>query len=405
MDVSIVGGGVSALVLALMLHARGVQCHIFEASDHADRDADGDGVDLHPNAAAELDLLGLGRSLDRIGVRAERVIFKTSQGLDILARDASHLMVGWGALHRLLHSEVLRRIGAEHVHYGHRFESVARTSRGLCAQFLTATDAVQGEPFDVLIGADGIGSALRRDLFPDDPPPTWDGIMTWRGTTWAPAIRGGASKVVAGGTGLQVTLTPIMAKSAFPNSRLTSWTLAAAVGDETTPMGATDWSQTVAPDALLPMIEGQVFLPELDLADLIRSTKTITAHPMCDRAPLPRWSYGRVTLLGDAAHPLAPTEMHGATQAILDARMLADLLCKADDPETALEAYDKARRPLTSAIQTASRNGGPSQVIDMIEERAPGGFYDVHDVADPTELHALLGDYTALPAFSSNDSS
>jgi 2-polyprenyl-6-methoxyphenol hydroxylase-like FAD-dependent oxidoreductase len=122
---------------------------------------------------------------------------------------------------------------------------------------------------------------------------------------------------------------------------------------------------------------------------------------MCDRDGLPRWSHGRVTLLGDAAHPMYPVGSNGASQAILDARDLADRLAEGGDPVAALKAYDDARRPATSAIVEANRSGGPERVIDFVEERAPDGYADVHDIATAEELRAIVGDYESLAGFAS----
>ena len=144
------------------------------------------------------------------------------------------------------------------------------------------------------------------------------------------------------------------------------------------------------------MAEGHLSVPEMDIRELIRATEEIFVYPMCDRDGLPRWTHGRVTLLGDAAHPMYPVGSNGASQAILDARDLSDRLAEGGDPAAALEAYDAVRRPATAAIVAANRKGGPEGVIDFVEDRAPEGYEDVHDVATEAELRAIVGDYEVL---------
>jgi 2-polyprenyl-6-methoxyphenol hydroxylase-like FAD-dependent oxidoreductase len=223
----------------------------------------------------------------------------------------------------------------------------------------------------------------------------------WRGAAWWPRFLDGQSMIVAGGMARKLVLYPIAHDPDRPGEALTNWVVCAKVGDAATPIPAReDWSRRAPAEEALAMAEGHLSVPETDIFALIRATDEIFVYPMCDRDGLPRWSHGRVTLMGDAAHPMYPVGSNGASQAILDARDLADRLAEGGDPVAALLAYDAARRPATAAIVEANRSGGPERVIDFVEERAPeGGFADVHDVATADELRAIVGDYEALAGF------
>ncbi|MEM8855382.1 MAG: FAD-dependent monooxygenase, partial [Pseudomonadota bacterium] len=141
-------------------------------------------------------------------------------------------------------------------------------------------------------------------------------------------------------------------------------------------------------------------LPDIDLAGLIKGADAFYEYPMCDRDPLPRWSYGRTTLLGDAAHPMYPVGSNGSAQAILDAKALAQHLIAAPDAVTALTAYDEERRPKTAEIVHLNRKGGPERVIDVVTERAPQGFDKLEDVVSEDELRAIVGNYAGKSGFS-----
>ena len=256
------------------------------------------------------------------------------------------------------------------------------------------------ETGDILIGADGIHSTVRGAFYPDQGPPAWNGVLMWRGATWWPEFLDGATMIVAGGMAHKLVLYPIARDEGRPGEVLTNWVVCAKLGDASTPIpGRDDWSREGTPEEALEMAEGHLSVPEVNITELIRATDAIYVYPMCDRDGLPRWSHGRVTLLGDAAHPMYPVGSNGASQAILDARDLADRLADGGDPVAALSDYDAARRPATAAIVTANRSGGPEGVIDFVETRAPDGFKDVHDVATPEELRAIVGDYEALAGF------
>ena len=131
---------------------------------------------------------------------------------------------------------------------------------------------------------------------------------------------------------------------------------------------------------------------------MIRAAETVLEFPMVDQDPLPSWGFGRATLLGDAAHPMYPMGSNGASQAILDARCLADGLAGAPAP-AALRSYEAERLPATAGIVRSNRAGGPERVIDLVASRAPQGFADIAAVATEAELADITQGYARLAGF------
>ena len=407
MRVVIVGAGIGGLTLALMLHRRGIAARVYEQA-RAVREL-GVGVNTLPHAIRDLAALGLLPALDAAAIRTKTLIYKTAQGRDIVAQprglDAGHeapqFSIHRGRLQTLLHDAVTERLGPDAVVTDRRLTAFARRGRVVDATFESRDGAAETVRADVLVGADGIHSTVRAAFHPDQGPPRWNGIQMWRGAAWRPRFLDGRSMIVAGGMARKLVLYPIAHDPARPHEALTKWVVCAKLGDADSPIPAReDWSRKAPAAEPLAMAEGALSIPELDIADLIRATDEIFAYPMCDRDPLPRWSFGRVTLLGDAAHPMYPVGSNGASQAILDARALADRLAAAEGRVAdALRAYDAERRPATAAIVEANRVGGPERVIDLVESRAPDGFANVEQVARPEELRAIVGDYQTLAGF------
>ena len=244
---------------------------------------------------------------------------------------------------------------------------------------------------DVLIGADGIHSFVREKLFPNEGPAHWNGTMLWRGAVDWPQFWTGRSMAIAGGMEAKFVLYPIGAGTA-PDRRLTNWAVMAKVSEGGPPPAKEDWSRPGRWEDLGPHLK-RFRLPYVDVSHLIEATGEFWEYPLCDRDPLPRWSHGRVTLLGDAAHPMYPVGSNGASQAILDARCLGDWLARAEHPMHALAAYEAERLPPTAQIVRMNRKGGPEGVIDAVETLAPDGFGNIDDVLS---LRAAHGDRARL---------
>ena len=227
--------------------------------------------------------------------------------------------------------------------------------------------------------------------------------MLWRGAVEWPVFADGRTMLIAGGMRAKFVLYPIHADPARPATRLTNWVVQArvATGDGPPPRRE-DWSRPGAAADLLPLVQDNFHLGGLGLLDpleLIAVSGTFYEYPMCDRDPLPRWSFGRVTLLGDAAHPMYPVGSNGASQAVLDGVALAQHLSGGADVVAALAAYDSERREATEGVVLTNRKGGPERVIDVIEERAPEGFADIERVATHAEREAIVRGYAVMAGF------
>jgi 2-polyprenyl-6-methoxyphenol hydroxylase-like FAD-dependent oxidoreductase len=237
-------------------------------------------------------------------------------------------------------------------------------------------------------------------LYPREGAPIWNGTMLWRGALDWPVYGDGRTMMIAGGNDAKFVLYPIHADPGRPEVRLTNWAVMARIADGTQPPPRReDWNRPGEREEVLPFVRDRFRLGFIDPARLIAETEAIYEYPCCDRDPLTRWSFGRVTLLGDAAHPMYPVGSNGASQAILDARALARHLASANAIPAALAAYDAERRPATAAIVLSNRKGGPERVIDLVEARSPEGFNDVENIASHTEREAMVRGYASMAGY------
>jgi 2-polyprenyl-6-methoxyphenol hydroxylase-like FAD-dependent oxidoreductase len=401
MKVLIVGAGIGGLATALFLHDAGIESEIYERSP-AIREL-GVGINALPLAVAPLAGLGLLDRLDEVAVRTSELFYCHRLGQVVMRRpcgldagfDVPQLSVHRGRLQGVLLRAVRDRLGPDAVRTGHRFVGFEQDGDGVRATFTDPAGAPLGErEGDVLLGTDGIHSTVRATFFPDEGPPRWNGVMMWRGATDWPPFLTGRSMIVAGGNAAKLVLYPI-GRGGSPGTVLTNWAICIRTGEPgDPPPRREDWSRPGDPEELGPHI-ARFHTPHLDLPGLVAATPTMYEYPMCDRDPLPRWSHGRVTLLGDAAHPMYPMGSNGAGQAVLDAVAFTRHLTSGSAPETALAAYEDERLPTTREIVLRNRVGGPEMVIDEVERRAPDGFDRLDDVIDPAELEAIVKSYAA----------
>jgi 2-polyprenyl-6-methoxyphenol hydroxylase-like FAD-dependent oxidoreductase len=406
MHVLIVGGGIGGLATALSLHEGGIRCTVFEQVREL-REL-GVGINTLPHAIKELAALGLLPALDRAGIRTHELIYANRFGQVVWRElrgtdagfDSPQFSIHRGKLHGVLLEAVRERLGADAVRTGSRLVSFSERGDRVVARFerRDAGDAFEAEG-DALIGADGIHSTVRAAFYPNDGPPIWNGMMLWRGAADWPVYVDGRTMVIAGGMGQKFVFYPIHADPAAPAHRLTNWAVMARTGDGgDLPPRREDWNREGRLDEVEPFVRDRFRLDFVDPLSLIRASGAFYEYPMCDRDPLPRWSFGRVTLLGDAAHPMYPVGSNGASQAVLDARALARHLRSGDVP-AALADYDAERRPMTAEIVLNNRKGGPERVIDVLEERAPDGFTDVDAVAPYAEREAIVRGYASIAGF------
>lgn len=407
MHVLIAGAGIGGLTTALMLHARDIPCTIRESSREM-REV-GVGINILPHAIRELDELGLLDALDRVAVRTSYLHYYTRTGQEVWSEprgmlaghDVPQFSIHRGRLQKVLYDAVLARLGSGAVECGRRLAGFVQDESGVTAQFL---DSGEGGPAqilrgDVLICADGIHSAGRRHFYPDEGPPSWNGVSMWRGAAVAPPWRDGTVMAIGGGLGGKLVLYPIAPPE--PDGRqLMNWVVNIRTKDPAvSPPPPDSWSRKVPLATVLPHAR-RFSVPDYDIQALVRATSEIFEYPMADRDPLPRWSFGRVTLLGDAAHPMYPVGSNGASQAVLDARSLADALKTQPHPRAALWVYEADRRPKTADIVVQNRKGGPEGVIDAVEKLAPAGFDDIDSVLSYADREALVKGYAAMAGFS-----
>jgi 5-methylphenazine-1-carboxylate 1-monooxygenase len=406
MTVLIAGGGVGGLTLALMLHARGIKSIVFEQASEI-REV-GVGINTLPHAIKELATLGLLPALDAIAIRTKELIYINRLGQEVWREtrgtDAGfefpQFSIHRGRLQKVIYDAVIEKLGRGAVRTGLRLAGFVQDEGGVTAHFTdarfgTSSETVRG---DVLISADGIHSVARRHFYPKEGPPSWQGVVLWRGATEWPQFLTGRSMFIGGGMGAKLALYPI-APGSTPTTRLTNWAIAIRIADgATTPPPKDSWSRVGRMDEVVPYAR-RFKVPGVDVEALVRATPVCYEYPMCDRNPLPRWSFGRVTLLGDAAHPMYPVGSNGAAQAILDARALADALQKADHPMQALGMYEDERSAKTAEIVRLNRTGGPERVIDEVEKLAPAGFEYVDRVLSRAEREAIVKGYAGKAGF------
>ena len=404
MKVIIIGGGIGGLATALMLHARGIDCEIYEQSD-AVREL-GVGINTLPHAIRELAELGLLDRLDAVAVRTYELFYTNRFGQEIWREprgtDAGYeypqFSVHRGRLQAVIYDAVRSRLGESRIHTGHRLGAFTQDDAGVTAYFFDRNGSHRATARgDVLVGADGIHSAVREALYPNEGPARWNGSMLWRGAIDWPQFLTGRSMVIAGGMAAKLVIYPI-AEGSRPNHRLTNWAVLVKIAEPGVPPRKEDWSRLGRLEELMPHVQ-RFRIPYVDAKALIEASTEFWEYPLCDRDPLPHWSHGRVTLLGDAAHPMYPVGSNGASQAILDARCLADRVVGAEHPWHALWTYEQERLPITAQVVRMNRKGGPEGVIDAVEERAPDGFSNVDDVLPFEQRKAIVRGYASTAGF------
>lgn len=397
MKAIIVGAGIGGLSLALSLHAAGVAAQVHEAV--AELKPLGVGINLLPHAVRELTELGLGPALAELGVETEALAYANRHGQEIWREPRGrHAGYGWpqysihrGRLQMMLFDAVRARLGVDAVRLGDAAVGVDPDS-GVVT--LASGKTAQG---DVVVAADGIHSVLRAQFYPDEGPPIWNRRVLWRGVTQDAPFLGGATMIMAGHQDMKFVAYPIDPAVAARGASLINW-IAELRFPDTVEWRREDWNRPGVLADFLPRFEGWDF-GWLDVPRIIAGAERIFEYPLVDRDPAPRWTFGRVTLLGDAAHPMYPIGSNGASQSVLDARTLAYELATEGDVLAALGAYEAARRPPTTAIVLANRGNGPEQVMQLAEERAPNGFADVHEVLSRDELEAAAQAYKKVAGF------
>jgi len=407
MFVAIVGGGICGLSLALNLNERGIACCVYERAPEIK--PLGVGITLLPHAMREFSTLGLGDELLRVGIENRDCRFFNRFG-QLIYREDRGKFAGYpfpevgihrGRLHVILYEAVQKRLGEAAVVTDCECIGLDQDDAGATVHFKQTTS---GNPrgsvrADVVIACDGINSALRKQFYPDDKI-AFSGINTWRGVARHKPILGGRTYMRIGSilTG-KIVIYPIIDDVDGSGEQLINWM--AEIKRDTTEQN--DWNKPGNLRDFFPLYESWRF-DWLDVAQMIRDADQILEYPMVDKDPVHRWTFGRVTLAGDAAHPMYPRGSNGAAQAAIDARTLADLLEKESDPREALKAYDKARVEPAAKVVRTNREQPPDFINIKVEELVGDKPFDnLENYITQDELRALSENYKRIAGFALTD--
>jgi 5-methylphenazine-1-carboxylate 1-monooxygenase len=396
MEVIIAGGGIGGLSLALSLHQAGIAVRVYEAV--RDPAPFGAGINLQPTAVRELTELGLADALAAAGLATRELSFFNKFG-QLICSEPRGLLAGYrwpqysihrGKLQMLLLRALRERIGPENFRGGFRFAAFEQRGDRVHARFRDSDGAELRDDADVLVGADGIHSAVRRQLYPAEGEPRFAKQILWRTAVDAEPFLGGSTMVIAGHFHQRIVAYPI-GSAATHGKLLTNLVCQMTVQNAAPPRE--DWNRRVAKEKVLEAFDGWRF-PWLDTPALIEQSPDFYEFPLVDRDPVSAWTHGRVTLIGDAAHPMQPVGSQAGSQAIVDARVLTGALIATSDPIEALAQYDAERRPAMNDITLRNRGFGPEAAMQLAEERAPHGFARIEHVISREELDSIARSFT-----------
>jgi len=403
--VIIAGGGIGGLATALTLHQIGVPFTVYEAV--RELAPLGVGINIQPNAVRELNDLGIGQDLlDTVGLPAREWALVGLNGNDIYSEPRG-LEAGYkwpqyavhrGQFHMMLYRTLIERAGHHVVRQGHRVTGYERNTDGTVTALIQRADGtVLRETATLLIAGDGIHSAVRATMHPDQPPIHWGGAIMWRGTTMARPIRSGASFVGLGTHRHRVVFYPISHPDPETGLALINW-IAEVTVDKDDGRYNSGWFRPVLVEDFAHHFEGWTY-DWLDVPDMLRRSDVAYENPMIDRDPVPTWQDGPVILMGDAAHAMYPTGSNGASQAIMDARHLGAAFLEHGVNPDALRAFDQKFCGPISELVLRNRGAGPFGLLNMVNDRCGGEFENIDDVIPPAERNEFMAKYKAAAGF------
>ena len=404
--VLVAGGGIGGLSVALTLHQIGVPCLVLESVQHL-RPL-GVGINLQPNAVRELYELGIGRErLDAIGLQTREWALVGLNGRQVYSEPRG-LLAGYkwpqysvhrGGLQMLLHQTVIERLGPDAVRTGMTVTGYRHQEDGRGVRALVETRDGQRMELDgaLLIGADGLHSAVRAQMHPGQPPIHWGGAIMWRGMTPGVPIRTRASFVGLGTHRHRVVFYPISKPDPDTGLATINW-IAEITIDNASGWTTGDWNKQVGVDDFIHHFAAWNY-DWLDVPAMLRGADAIFEYPMIDRDPVPTWVAGNVALLGDAAHVMYPTGSNGASQAVIDARVLGATILEHGVTARALQAYDGLLCKEISAVVLRNRDAGPFGLLNLLDERCGGVFDHIDDVIPPAECEAFMSRYRTAAGF------
>ncbi|MGI3165371.1 flavin-dependent oxidoreductase [Pseudooceanicola sp. 200-1SW] len=395
--IAIAGAGIGGLTAALCLHEQGFRPQVFEAVPEI-RPL-GVGINVMPHSAEVLHGLGLGPRLDAMAIRTRCIEYRTRFG-HLIQSDPRSVEAGFpapqysvhrGELQFLLLEAVRERMGQDAVLQDKAVTGYEQGEAGVTVLF---ADGSRHET-DLLIGAEGLRSKLRAQIHPDEGPLNYEGTMMFRGAVEMDQIGDGRTMVIAGNHDVKFVTYPISEPLRQKGRALTNWVAEVRLSSPRHIQDA-DWTRGATTDYVTPFRDFS--MGDMDIARILEATETVTEFPMIDRDPLPFWTDGAVTLLGDAAHPMYPIGANGASQAIIDGRVLADCLAANPGPGGLL-AYEEIRRPVTASVVRMNRQGGPEQVLDIADARVSGPEDRIEELITAEELEAVAASYRNVAGF------
>jgi 2-polyprenyl-6-methoxyphenol hydroxylase-like FAD-dependent oxidoreductase len=405
MNVVIIGAGIGGLTLGLRLHQLGIPYRIYEAAPEIK--PLGVGINLLPHATKELAELGLLSALEAVAVTTREIAYYNRFGQLIYAEPSGRFggyewpqfSIHRGDLQMVLFKALVERAGPGCVVTGHRCTRVEQDANGATAYFehpLTK-EALPPQSGDIVVSCEGIHSVIRKQFYPSEGPPRYSGLNMWRGVTrWKPFLTSASMVRIGWINTAKVLIYPIRNNIDSEGRQLINW----VVDIETSKYKQQrDWNLPGRLDDFIDAIADWHF-DWLDVPALVRSADIILEYPMVDQDPLPRWSFGRVTLLGDAAHPMLPRGANGGAQAILDCKAFSECIRDVKDPVAALKAYEDRRRPPTTNVVLTNRQNPPDAILREIYLRTGDRpFARIDEVITHEELVALSERYQRVAGF------
>ncbi len=399
MKVIIIGAGIGGLTAALSMQQVGIKVKVFEAQPSICPLEFG--INLLPHASRELSELGLKSAIDDIAIRISATHYYTTNGQLILSDPCGtfagyrwpHWSMRRSTLQNLLLEEFTALAGDKALVYDAKLSNFVQTGNKVTAHFLNpATGKIDKEEADLLIGADGLHSSIRKKMFPREEKPRYSGKIAYRGITIAPQFLDGQSMAVIGDTAQQLICYPTSKQQLekLNGKSLVDWIAFLSV--DQSQLSTSDWNKEISPAQLENNLASWQF-NWVDIPQLLHSTAKVYQFPLYDRDPHRQWTFGRVTLLGDAAHPMLPTNSNGAAQAILDARALAYALARCSDPMAGLEDYEMDRLEAANRVVKASRKEGFGRVLEIAANYSPKENEYLHDHLPLKEVQQVLMDF------------
>ena len=405
-NIVIVGGGIAGFALALGLKRRGIETRVYEVAPEIKNL--GVGITMLPHAMRELTALGVGDQVAAAGIENRESAFFNRFG-QLIYKEPRGRFAGYpypeigihrGRLHTILYEGAKKELGADAIHLNRRCTGLEQNADGVTLHFQETTTGKAAEPVRaaIVLACDGVNSAVRRQFYPDEQL-AFEGINTWRGVAKGKPILGGRTYIRIGSikTG-KIVIYPIEDNVDGKVNQLINWTTEAPLMDRP----KNDWNKPGKLEDFLPIYASWRF-DWCDVPALLKNSDVLLEYPMVDKDPIPRWTFGRVTFLGDAAHPMYQRGSNGAAQALIDARTMTDLIARMD-PVAALSAYEDKRRPATTRVVETNRKHPPDFINIKVEELTGDKPFDNLDTfISQDELRALSDNYKRIAGFGLQD--